>query len=92
MPWYIIDTRDRVAQCVTEDAPDALPRFVKVQANNVREAFDAALRCTWQTETGMPWTKTCVRLAAPGSPWCEQHKRDARELYPHLPLPSGKRP
>lgn len=43
-------------------------------------------RCTWQTATGLPWSKDCPRRAAVG-PLCAVHAKDARQLYPHLPLP-----
>lgn len=43
--------------------------------------------CTWQTAYGLPWSETCTNPAAPGSPWCAEHIQDARDLYPHLPLP-----
>jgi hypothetical protein len=42
--------------------------------------------CIWQTSYGMPETTVC------GAPcvgrWCSVHEHDARELYPHLPVPT----
>lgn len=43
-------------------------------------------KCTWQTATGMPWTEVCGKPCI--GPYCEEHRRDLRECYPHLEVPS----
>lgn len=79
MAWFIVDKHDRVAQRVTEDASGVPPRFVKVQAEGVREAFQAAYS---------PACDACgsTRHVAPGQTLCEScrpgtlHERVARVL------------
>jgi hypothetical protein len=45
MSWFIVDTRDWVAQRVTEDAArPPVERFVKLCADTVEEAFEIVRR------------------------------------------------
>ena len=43
MPIFAVDTRDRVAQRVTDDYDSNDPRFVRVTADNARQAIDVAI-------------------------------------------------
>lgn len=42
--WFIVDTTDRVAQKVTEDAPADGFRFVKLYAQSAADAITYALQ------------------------------------------------
>ena len=48
-----------------------------------------ATTCNWQTETGtINSPQTCKKTAKQGFIWCAEHIQDAKENYPHLPIPT----
>jgi hypothetical protein len=44
--------------------------------------------CKWQTETGtINSPQVCGQPVQPGFLWCAEHLQDAKDIYPHLPIP-----